>query len=700
MPDSQDNNDQHEHQLDALIAEYYRAEAAGKAPDHNQFIAQHPEFAKELAEFFADVLMLHGPERQNPHDPALEPTITPNTSPRSKAAVGSVVRYFGEYEILEELGAGGMGVVYKARQTKLKRIVALKMIRSGTLANSQDVQRFEAEAKAAAKLTHPGIVSVHEVGIHNGQPFYTMDYVEGGSLSRLHRDKPVASKYAAKLVRRLAESMHYAHQQNIIHRDLKPANILLTGKGAPRITDFGLAKRLRTDDESHEPTMTESGQILGTAGYMSPEQAAGGAAGVFGFGSGGGGDCRPFNFKLWDVSTAEELMKVIEVFGGFAFSPDSKALLICDGMEVQIRDISTGDNLATLEHEGVWWANYIRNGELLVTYANASGSLTTASPETRIKFWNTETWEETETGIDPIQTFWTAPVFSGDGQTMAAFAADDFTKIPLRIWNIDSGQEEPTPNIAKAAVSIGFRFAPDPPTLLIPIDESVDNNVSDMRIVYWDLSAGKEKIARNFLWPSIQLFHFHFPRKAIAGDNPTAVSVELIDDTFKVRDWKTEEVIHEFPNPTSWMSTPVNSVPTDEFPDGTGCHPAGDQLLMLYTGAEPEGFAEPWMLDEIRNDRAREPSRLEIVNLKTGQRVTDLTDVAFLANSPNCEFMVTRDMQTGNSVLAKTIGGIELARLPNCFFPPPQFSPDSTVLAMSRHGVIELWNVADFQKGE
>ena len=186
----------------------------------------------------------------------------------------------------------------------------------------------------------------------------------------------------------------------------------------------------------------------------------------------------------------------------------------------------------------------------------------------------------------------------------------------------------------------------------------------------------------------------------IAGDNPTAVSVELIDDTFKVRDWKTEEVIHEFPNPTSWMSTPVNSVPTDEFPDGTGCHPAGDQLLMLYTGAEPEGFAEPWMLDEIRNDRAREPSRLEIVNLKTGQRVTDLTDVAFLANSPNCEFMVTRDMQTGNSVLAKTIGGIELARLPNCFFPPPQFSPDSTVLAMSRHGVIELWNVADFQKGE
>ena len=275
MPDSQNSHDQHEQQLDAIVAEYYRAEEAGQAPDHNEFIAQHAEFATELAEFFSDIGILQDANIQGHGDPALEPTIIPCKSRPTKSAAGQVVRYFGEYEILEELGAGGMGVVYKARQTKLKRIVALKMIRSGTLANSQDVQRFEAEAKAAAKLSHPGIVSVHEVGIHNGQHFYTMDYVEGGSLSRLHREKPVASKLAAKLVRRLAESMHYAHQQGIVHRDLKPANILLTAKGAPGITDFGLAKRFRTDDESHAPTMTESDQILGTAGYMSPEQAAG-----------------------------------------------------------------------------------------------------------------------------------------------------------------------------------------------------------------------------------------------------------------------------------------------------------------------------------------------------------------------------------------------------------------------------------------
>ena len=185
------------------------------------------------------------------------------------------MRYFGEYEVLEKLGEGGMGVVYKARQKKLKRIVALKMIRSGEMANPSDVQRFEAEAKAAAKLSHPGIVSVHEVGIYDGHHFYTMDYVEGGNLSQLHRDEPVAAKHAVKLVRQLAEAMHYAHLKGIVHRDLKPANILLTAQGEPRITDFGLAKRFRDDDESQSPTMTESGQILGTAGYMSPEQASG-----------------------------------------------------------------------------------------------------------------------------------------------------------------------------------------------------------------------------------------------------------------------------------------------------------------------------------------------------------------------------------------------------------------------------------------
>lgn len=274
MLDSNDSRTHHERQLDAIIAGYYRSIDAGDPIDQKRFVLEHPEFESDLNAFFEDLGLL---QAINPlhHIPDINVAVVAEASSIAKSAVDQTVRYFGEYEILEELGAGGMGVVYKARQAKLKRIVALKMIRSREFANSQDLQRFEAEAKAAAGLSHPGIVSVHEVGIYKGQHFYTMDYVEGGSLLCAHRGAPVESKRAADLVRQLAESMHYAHQQGIVHRDLKPANILLTAKGAPRITDFGLAKRLHRDDESEAPTMTESGQILGTAGYMSPEQAAG-----------------------------------------------------------------------------------------------------------------------------------------------------------------------------------------------------------------------------------------------------------------------------------------------------------------------------------------------------------------------------------------------------------------------------------------
>ena len=182
MTDENSLRDERERQLDAIIAAYYRAVEAGECVDQKDFIAKHPTVARELSEFFADLGMLGTAPLKNCEDPALDPTITPKESPQSKATPGSVVRYFGEYEILEELGVGGMGIVYKARQTKLKRIVAIKMIRAGELANSQDVQRFEAEAKAAAKMSHPGIVSVHEVGLHNGQHFYTMNCVDGGRL--------------------------------------------------------------------------------------------------------------------------------------------------------------------------------------------------------------------------------------------------------------------------------------------------------------------------------------------------------------------------------------------------------------------------------------------------------------------------------------------------------------------------------------
>ena len=166
MPDSTDGNEERELQLDAIIAEYYRSIETGRAPKQNEFIAQHPDFRQELREFFADLRMFQDSNHPDSDDPALEATITPGMTRRKNLAAGAVVRYFGAYEILEELGAGGMGVVYKARHARLRKLVALKMIRARELATEFEVRMFEAEARAAAKLDHPNIVAVHEVGVH------------------------------------------------------------------------------------------------------------------------------------------------------------------------------------------------------------------------------------------------------------------------------------------------------------------------------------------------------------------------------------------------------------------------------------------------------------------------------------------------------------------------------------------------------
>jgi WD40 repeat protein/tRNA A-37 threonylcarbamoyl transferase component Bud32 len=176
----------------------------------------------------------------------------------------------GGYEILQELGRGGMGVVYKARQLKLNRLAALKMILAGSHASGADLERFQSEARAVAQLQHPNIVQIFEVGEADGRPFFSLEFVDGGSLKDRLNGTPLQPRQAAELVLPLARAMHYAHEQGIIHRDLKPANVLLTRQGLPKITDFGLAKSFR-EDSSH----TGTGAILGTPSYMSPEQADG-----------------------------------------------------------------------------------------------------------------------------------------------------------------------------------------------------------------------------------------------------------------------------------------------------------------------------------------------------------------------------------------------------------------------------------------
>jgi WD40 repeat protein/tRNA A-37 threonylcarbamoyl transferase component Bud32 len=191
---------------------------------------------------------------------SLHPTVDPGNLPLYRLA---------DYEILAEIGRGGMGVVFKARHVKLNRVVALKMILGGALARADDLQRFNTEAAAAAQLQHPGIVALFEAGTFDNQPYFSMEFVQGSSLSQMAAAGPLPCRRAAAYLERTARAVHYAHNRGIIHRDLKPANVLVDESDQPKITDFGLAKVIQTDSGQ-----TRTGTVIGTPSYMSPEQAS------------------------------------------------------------------------------------------------------------------------------------------------------------------------------------------------------------------------------------------------------------------------------------------------------------------------------------------------------------------------------------------------------------------------------------------
>jgi serine/threonine-protein kinase len=273
---SEKSSSEREQRLERVLSDYLHAVQAGSPSDREELLQQHPDLAEDLRSFFRNrdaIDRIAGSIKKQWPDMAE----TIGASEPSEAGVGTTIRYFGDYELLEEIARGGMGVVYKARQISLNRLVAIKMLLSGFLADDRAIQRFHKEAEAAAQLDHPHIVPIYEVGEHQGQQYFSMKLIEGASLAQRLAGRNSSGaigkgeqQEAARLLATVARAVHHAHQRGLLHRDLKPGNILLDVAGAPHVTDFGLARRI---DGSNR--LTQSGAILGTPSYMAPEQAAG-----------------------------------------------------------------------------------------------------------------------------------------------------------------------------------------------------------------------------------------------------------------------------------------------------------------------------------------------------------------------------------------------------------------------------------------
>lgn len=261
MPPAESDPAERDRRVAAALREYLEAEDAGAPPDRAAFLAAHPDFAAELTAYFAEADELG-------RCTGWLATGAPNPGPHPPGSPGLPWTFAG-YELYEEVGRGGMGVVYRARQVALNRTVAVKLLRAD---DPIAAKRLLAEARAAARLDHPGIVPIFEVGDYGGRPFLAMAFVPGGTLADRAAGGPLPARDAARLVRDAARAVQHAHEQGVIHRDLKPGNVLLDERGRPKVGDFGLAKA------DGAPTLTTDGAVLGTPAYMPPECAAGRAA--------------------------------------------------------------------------------------------------------------------------------------------------------------------------------------------------------------------------------------------------------------------------------------------------------------------------------------------------------------------------------------------------------------------------------------
>lgn len=269
--------------LAELLQEMTEALRQGSPPDVDAVARQHPGLSVEIRELWAAALIAEDMAR-HAEETAEWPMTVGAERPDLPALTAPI--QIGGLELLEELGRGGMGVVYRARQESVGRIVAVKRLLRGEMATAVDFDRFFAEAKAVAHLSDPHIVVVHDVGLHDGLPYIAMQYVEGTTLARRLAEGPMLPEEAARLLSPVCRAIHHAHEHGILHRDLKPSNILIDRDGRPFVSDFGLAKRVNADT-----SLTPSGMSVGTPSYMPPEQASGGrgsigpASDVYGLGA-------------------------------------------------------------------------------------------------------------------------------------------------------------------------------------------------------------------------------------------------------------------------------------------------------------------------------------------------------------------------------------------------------------------------------
>lgn len=247
-------------ELLAVLADRMRG---GEVVDIFQVGEAYPHLAEELRQLWGAVMVAQAVGSGSRPEPSVSQAL-PFAGPLALPFA------FGDYELIDELGRGGMGVVYRARQFSLQRDVAVKMILRGQLATELDRGRLQAEAAAAARLNHPHIVPVYEVGDFAGQPYFSMKFVAGETLAARLAAGPLPAREAARLMSVIARAVHFAHEQGVLHRDLKPSNVLLDSEGQPHITDFGLAKRF-----TEAASLTRSGAVMGTPSYMAPEQAVG-----------------------------------------------------------------------------------------------------------------------------------------------------------------------------------------------------------------------------------------------------------------------------------------------------------------------------------------------------------------------------------------------------------------------------------------